>query len=254
MAVTFTAANSRIADTTATAPSRGSGTVMIRIAPAFSSADSTARCFWFHKDAATAAELSYQRFSDNKIYVGWTTASTNYRLVVADTGVYTSGEGWSTHIFTYNAAAGVCFLYKNKARIGSREASIVTTAMSRLTLGNYDVAVFDGSAGSAIQDFARWDVVLPWAAICDLADGANPEFVDRGNLRSYVPIMSASGETDRINGDLFVQSGTAMSIADGPPQWFGARSDLTHYTGTSPPPPPPSNTNYLMPMLGVGDD
>lgn len=24
--------------------------------------------------------------------------------------------------------------------------------------------------------------------------------------------------------------------------------------GTSPPPPPPSNTNYLMPMLGVGDD
>lgn len=255
MAVAYSASDSRLVNgTSGRAASRGSGTVMIRVYPNFSSGDGAIHGLWFHDDLGGNGELSYTKWSDNKIYVGWTDGTSNYRIVIADTGIFSSGEGWSTHIFTYDVKAGLCCLWKNTTVIGRRDGSITTVPVTQLTIGNGASGVYTGSAGSRLQDFARWRSVLPISAISDLASGACPPSIERGNLDSYVPLMDAAAEIDRVSGDAFTQTGTAMTIADGPPQWFGARSDLTHYTGTSPPPPPPSNTNYLMPMLGVGDD
>lgn len=53
-----------------------------------------------------------------------------------------------------------------------------------------------------------------------------------------------------------LQQAHVRALWDRPFELLEEEGSTTYYvfTGTSPPPPPPSNTNYLMPLLGVGDD
>lgn len=140
----------------------------------------------------------------------------------------------------------------------SRATSYITTNSIGTILNSVAKETFgvDDAGGSnvALAAYEMWcgwrNVVLSPSEAGRLASGADP-----ANIRSAaivtLPTFDRQGVVyDRKSKVVIKPTGT-RPFTD-PPRIVRRRS--IEFTGTSPPPPPPSNTNYLMPMLGVGDD
>ncbi len=103
-----------------------------------------------------------------------------------------------------------------------------------------------------IEFAGAWkNAVLSAGEIGRLAAGADPADI-RQSACVALPTFNRQGVVyDRKRKVVIKPSGT-RPFRD-PPR-IVRRRVIGLDLGTSPPPPPPSNTNYLMPMLGVGDD
>lgn len=90
-----------------------------------------------------------------------------------------------------------------------------------------------------------------------IARGVSPVVALGAGLLHYWPLWGNDSPEPDYCGNLALSLTNTPTQAAGPSAnrpFDGANWWPGAFTGTSPPPPPPSNTNYLMPMLGVGDD
>lgn len=137
----------------------------------------------------------------------------------------------------------------------------VTTAVSGSQgTGNRDMAVFNATPSDGTSDypisgdaafFARWDAVLTDAECVSLGKGYHPLAIRPASLANSTDIGgNLSPEPDLINGTSWTVNGT-LAKASNPPIILPRRRFVV--PAATSPPPPPSNTNYLMPLVGVGD-
>jgi len=219
MARSLTSATHNLRTTDVIAPA-SAGTVCFRIKPNWNSGDGGIHVFWQVTDRGTQfGELSFQKYSDNNIYVGWNGGGQgDQRIIISDTGIFSNGV-FASHILTWDDAANDEKYYVDGAQKGSRTSALTTFAMSasrELTIGNYDSVDSQQNCDSVLSCFAYWDAVLSAQERASIDGGVSPLRVNAKNLKIFIPILGASPEPDYSAGtsDMTV-SGTA--IADNPP-------------------------------------
>lgn len=185
-----------------------SGTISCWIRPHFNSGDSVQRFFW---STGSGDQLSFQRFSDNNIYVGFTSGS-DQRIVVSDAGLFTSGT-WANWIFTWSNAAGQT-AYKNAASVGSHILTFSAPG-SAITAGNN--AAETNSADAAIADFACWNVILSTGELSALSSGARPYTVRPASLQIYWPFDGLQSPEPDFSGLALNATLAGTAFALGPP-------------------------------------
>lgn len=147
--------------------------------------------------------------------------------------------------------------------INGSDSTIVTDTSTGTegVLGNSpdDVAIGFEAGGPTANgipgdrsEFAIWTEYVPDWVVAAYAAGESPDIYRNANSVLYCPLFNTSDINDRWRGVAGTNSSGTNATHPGVRYPWKSRSST--YAGTSPPPPPPSNTNYLMPMLGVGDD
>ena len=166
---------------------------------------------------------------------------------------YTSGEEMTLVVTA--ASGNKCKFYKNTTLVGTSAHGWSPGSVNRVNIGCGTVS---GARGN-YADMDGFDAFLSnveWTAadVAMFAAGYTPDQIRPDGWTHYWPLMGrASPEPDIFGGGTLTLGNTPVYVDHGrviKPR----RRRIGKFTGTSPPPPPPSNTNYLMPMLGVGDD
>jgi len=172
----FVTNSQNISSSGLTAPS--AGTISVWIRPNWNSGDSSVREFWTF---GTTFEPSCQRFSDNKIYCGF--VSPENRVIVSDTGVFTSGK-WVNLVFTYSSAGET--VYANAVSVGTHGAFTPNPT------ANYRIGQLTGSSqtvNAGMAEFAVWNRVLSANEITAVAQGSSPLEVSPTSLLVYTPLL-----------------------------------------------------------------
>lgn len=202
----------------------GSGTISIWLNPGFNSGDSTVRPIWMY-GILNFESPSFQRYSDNNIYVGFNGNSLgDQRITIADTDLFTSGS-WANWVFTW-ATTG-CFLYKDATQKGTHGATTLFTKQN-LTVGNYDPSLSNASCLSTLMDFAYWNVVLTAGEISALASGIRANRVRLDNLKMYYPIDGLTSPEPNYADSGRPGAMTGTSFAPGAPVMMMTRLQPMH--------------------------
>jgi hypothetical protein len=179
------------------------GTIVCWCYPTFAPDDSSRRFLWGCNGAASP-ELSFQRFTDNNWYVGWTGPDT--RVVVADSATNLVQNDWNFYAFTWNTTTG-SVVYRGTRNLAP--ASIGTNATGPTTATGVTEFVWGGpnrgggvgiGAGSKLADmavFARTmtlnEVVLWW----DQSRRGHPDTLRRYSQMFSVPAAAGGGNRRR---------------------------------------------------------
>src|SRR5215831_18728179 len=112
MARAFNALSDRIVTTSPAVWPGASGSVFVKIRPSgWGAGTGTDHVFWmygFGNPGTTGALLGFQRYSDFKVYVGFTGDGGHggeQRIIISDAGSFTDGV-WTNHVFTWDSVAG----------------------------------------------------------------------------------------------------------------------------------------------------
>ena len=146
-------------------------------------------------------------------------------------------------------ATGTVAFFKDGSQIGTNQ-TITSDTQYFSTFGMFSTGAVPATC--EISEVALWNRVLDAGEIAALGKRYTPAHFRRGGLNYWPLIGRNSPEIDLWRGANGTLTGT--SAVAHPRVILPRRRIAGTFTGTSPPPPPPSNTNYLMPMLGVGDD
>lgn len=173
----------------------------------------------------------------------------------ASGGTSTAGAGgvsaWHHAVAVY-ASSTSRTAYFNGGNSGTDTNSRTPSGLNDTEIGSYRFgsgapeAFFDGY----MAEVAIWSAALDAAEVAALAKGFSPALIRPTSLVYYIP-----GLVDIVDrkGTVWTNN-NSVGFTTHPAIIMPRRRRIGKFTGTSPPPPPPSNTNYLMPMLGVGDD
>lgn len=184
------------------------GTIALWLKPNWNSGDA-GQMFFFDSLGSASDSPSIQRFTDTNIYAGFTSGG-NSRVVVADTGLFTSGA-WGHWSFTWSSSAGQT-LYKSASSLGNVGYSNFTNSNTSLDIGNTasssppENRPFNG----AVDDFAMWNVILSAGELAALAAGLRPGAIRPLSLLCWLSIGTASPEPD-LSGN--VKNGTVSGTA-----------------------------------------
>src|SRR5262245_50732679 len=131
------------------------GSIFVRILPnGWASGTGTDRVFWSYGYAgATLALLVFQRYVDNRIYVGWYGDGAHggdQRIAISDAGCFFDAST-AGHLFTWDASASRYYI--DGTERGARVATLTTQtlsgeATSNVTIGNYNAAFSSIDTGS----------------------------------------------------------------------------------------------------------
>ncbi len=169
---------------------------------------------------SVSADPTFQRFSDNNVYVGFQTAP-NTRMVFDATGLFSDGV-WANWIFTWSTARTTQEIYKNG--IFKSSSACTSTNFSSgvgLNIGNY-AGGSSADSSSAFADFAYWSRVLTPQEIFLIAYGARrANTVASDSLIFYAPLASDSfvydlGLFKDVLGTLNGGTGTGTPVEDLP--------------------------------------
>lgn len=243
MARTFDATTEIIEKTSPTISIGSAGTLSFWVKPAWSSGDGVDHYF-FRAHTSGNRFLSFQKFSDNNIYCGWLQVSAldDDRIVVADTGLFTSGTlaHWA---FRWNDTANTCELFKNGVSVASRTSALVTYALtSQIIIGNYESTGSD--ARGDMSEFGLWTESLGNEDIAVLAKGFSPLLVRPDILLSYLPLVGKqSPEIDIVSNDDFTVTGA--TAGDHPGIFYPTQAFYPTVAGSPPPPATSVPTNTI---------
>lgn len=203
MARSFSTGNYLTRATPANYPNAGS--IFYRFKPSWTSGDGASHAIFRLYNASPLQLLDFQKFSDNRMYCGWYNAPQDFRINIADPGLFTSGA-WANWIIDWNAG-DVTHLYKNnnlEATQSFAGAASVPTGMDSLFIGS------DESGDSADGDGAEWalyDHVLDSTERALLQTTGNPTCVT-GLLVHYKILGNDSPEPDEIGTEDLTLVGT----------------------------------------------
>lgn len=215
----------------------GAGSIFVRIKPNWSSGDGVTHYFYEYVNSGAVTFLSFVKFSDNNIYAGWfISGSTSARVVIADTGLFSSGV-WDDWLLTWDDVADQNFLYRNGTQVGSDATAFTAQTgfpdyyMGRTNTGN--------TANAELAEYGKWNYVLSAGERGALFATGSPLNLPNGLEHYYSLIGRNSPETDyRGNYDLTVTG--SPSAAPHPrvfypasPYAFGPAPTLTNYSLTA---------------------
>lgn len=194
------------------------GTIAFWFKPNWSSGDSATHYLFNFLNAAETARFTMLKFSDNNIYAGWVVSPTDYRIVVADTGLFASGT-WAHWAIVYNDSANTETLYKNGSVVSHRTAALVTAAVtSETTIGNYKPANAEGGDGD-VAEVGLWSGELTAAEVASLAKGFAPPLIGARLLELYLPLHGRyATENDICSPDTYTV--TSAARADHPIMYY----------------------------------
>ena len=187
------------------------GSVFLWFKPAWSSGDGVDHVLFncgVQTGAAPSASWKFfrmEKWTDNNIYMGFYDTSTDYRVIAADTGLFTGGT-WATHLVTWDSSTPLTTYYVNNSSVGTSGTLVVPNWQAqsgdREDIGN-DLVIggYGAPADGAIAELARWNRVLDATERAILQAGFSPLFLLRG-LVEYRPL---------ING-----SASRLTLAEGP--------------------------------------
>lgn len=163
MARTFSGAN-YLKLTNPTAPSGAAGTVAFRFKPTWNGNDSADHILWEYTTAGTIVPmLSFEKYTDNRIYAGWYTGGADHRLQSLDPPydsllLFEAGveRVW---ILDWDTVVPVTRLYRDGILIAASSSAFTPPAtFDTLTVGNRDGGA--SPAGGNGCEFMRFDYVL----------------------------------------------------------------------------------------------
>lgn len=206
MAYRWSSTTHRLTLSSPSSPRPGTdGTVVILVKPNWSSGDSATHPLWFFK-GSSSGEFSFQKFSDNKVYIGWYGAA-DHRVVVNDTGLFTAGT-WASHIFTWTDAGDDARYYVENVEVGSRTSTVTTFSLGNISVGNYDASVGSANANADLAEFAFWSVRLDEAERKALKNGYSPILIRPTSLQAYFPLVRGVND---VRGMVLTVSGPAVA-------------------------------------------
>lgn len=218
MARSFTSSGQYLLNTNTSVSS--SGSVFMWIKPNWNGVDGQTHVMWFYSVVADGTEdrPSFQKFTDNNIYIGWSFVGPgDQRIVLSSSGIFVSGK-WSAHMFTWDS--GSEYYYVDGVVRGSRVAALTTTTATRLRVANYDNNIVGNqrNCNSSLSDFARWDRALTPAEVRLVSFTGSPLAVPNG-LQHYADFFGAdSPEPDRsLYGNRYPLTPTGSAQVDDPP-------------------------------------
>jgi hypothetical protein len=158
------------------------GTIATWLKPSWSSGDGNTHAIWHL--GGTNDTPSWQKFSDNNNYVGFTN-NANSRVVFADTGLYTSGT-WYHLVFTWGSQQQV---FINAVSKGTQSISFLRPTAGALRIGGYASGTDPLSSVGTYADWTYWNRVLSQAEIVALTKGISPLTMPWG-LVAYIPFKT----------------------------------------------------------------
>jgi len=220
MARSFAALNDRIVATAPTSWPLATGTVFVKLKPTgWNSGDGTRHALWMYgfSDATGEALLSLERFSDNLVYAGWKGDGAHggeQRVIASDAGCFVDGA-WSSHVVTWDAAAGRTEYYADNALKQARVSPLNVPSLSGaptsgMAIGNYMAPLGDADARGTLAFFGRWDRVLSAVERLQLQNGAHPLDLPTG-LVECIELGAGSPEQDLQSAGTYSVIGTAVA-------------------------------------------
>jgi hypothetical protein len=212
MAFAFTGTTHNIRATTFAAPSTTTGTIAIRILPGWAHNDSATHVFWYISPSGGGANaVSFQKFSDNNVYIGWNATGGDDRIVVAaDAAMFTNGT-LASHIFTWDNAADDQKYYVNGTQKGTRTTTLDTgTITGQYTIGNYPTTPGQVNCNATLSDYAEWTVVLDAGERAAYGAGYSPLTIRPSALQVYMPLVR-NGAVDMVGATAFTVSNAAAA-------------------------------------------
>jgi hypothetical protein len=204
------------------------GTIFVRIQPQGWGAGIVGdHLFWCYGylDGSSQAFLLFERYTDNKVYVGWfgdATHGGDQRIIIPDTGCFSDGV-WANHLFTWDVAATQEIYYVDNVQKGMRASALNTqtlagSATSNVTIGNYNSVIRDADARANVAFFARWDRALSQIERVQLQSGAHPLDLPTG-LVECIELGAGSPEQDLQSAVTYVVTGAKQQADPSVPRW-----------------------------------
>lgn len=199
-------------DTTLTGLSKASptvspgstGTIAFWFKPDWSSGDSAAHYMFNFLNTAETNRFTMLKYSDNNIYAGWVVSPTDYRITIADTGLFTAGT-WAHWALAYNDSANTETLYKNGSVVSHRTSALVTGAAADLAvIGNYKSTNVNEGGDGAIAEVGFWSNNISTDDLGRLTQGFSPLMISPSTLTMYLPLVGGlSPEVNVMTADAF---------------------------------------------------
>jgi hypothetical protein len=180
----------------------GGGLISFWFKPGWNSGDSVDHNFFLYEANTLNDRLGFQKFSDNNIYCGWLKVSPtdDDRIVLADTGLFTSGT-WAHWMFEWNDAANVCTLYKDGSQLSQRTSALVTyNVSSNEYIGNTSPSISSSSCMGTMAEYGRYDSNLGAGEKASLALGFSPALVAPFSLVEYLPLIGRNDPENNLLG------------------------------------------------------
>lgn len=160
----------------------------------------------------------FDKFSDNTLYCGWVTASTDHRVTVASNGYTISANAWHHFALTCNDTANLSELWLDGTKIGTKNTLVVaSTIASAIYLGNRTAP--DTDLRGKLAKFGIYNVILSDANIATLYSGAA---VTTG-LTHFWPLQTDAVAT--VGGVNLTNTNVTFD-SDAPPSPAGSRLSL----------------------------
>jgi hypothetical protein len=204
------------------------GTIFLRIKPVgWGAGTGSDHVFWCYgyQQGGSHALLQFQRYSDNKVYVGWVGDGAHggeQRVVIPDTGCFADGV-WANHLFAWDVAAAAGVYYVDDVQKGIRTSALNAqtlsgNATSNVTIGNYNGVIRDADARADLAFFARWDRALSSIEQAQLQSGAHPLDLPTG-LVECIELGAGAPERDLQSATTYVVTGAKVQDDPSVPRW-----------------------------------
>lgn len=210
------------------------GTFAIRARPYWRSIDSTDHVMWNCEAAgsAGASSCSFERFSDNNIYVGMIQAG-DQRLVVADAaGIFQPGR-YKSYVYTWDQPNSLQRFFAGGKLVGTRSAGYGMPAIDTLCIGRFRSGASPG-AHADVEDFAAWSCVLEAADLARYERGDNPSTIRPASRLGYFPITGAAAN------EIDLWRGAQLTVSLSVPVRGATRARREFFDAAPTSPPPPS--------------
>ena len=206
MAATFTNTAHYISAGTTAIP-QAAGTFAAWVYPTWAQGDGVTHVLFDVRN--TGADIFHLlKHSDNGFRAGWTSSSTDYRIVAA-AGTYTLNQNaWNSIIYTWDDTENDDYLYINGVLEASSADTLVTFGSTGAKIiGNYNGATLDWRG--RIAELAIWPRVLTTAERAIYDAGFCPLLIPGGKGTFYWPLIRGLG--DRWGGNTGTASGATVA-------------------------------------------
>lgn len=123
------------------------------------------------------------------------------------------------HVVGVFASATSRKVYVDGVPDGTNTTSITTTSLNRFAIGarGFPVPTWGVYANGKISEVSVWNVALSDSEISQLAEGANPQWIQRSSLQSYVPLCTDLSPDIDITGSTIGLTNSPSASLDHPP-------------------------------------
>lgn len=214
--VLFSSTTDRLTAPDFTIP-QSAGTVCFNIYPNWAETDNAVHTFLFIGDTG-ANNFGLQKFSDNKLRVGWTSASVDNRMFVPSTSYTLNQNAWNSICYTWDGTGQT--LYVNGSSVSSSGAPTThdTNGVGNtlgFVLGNYTTSIDNQNMDGRLAEVAIWNVVLSGANLTDRMNNGRLASCFTG-LQNYWSLTGISDLSDHADSENLSNAGGVTNAPDHP--------------------------------------